>query len=281
MKIKQINYSYPVLSQYNEDYINSKFEVDYQVVLLGIEQKAVDLEVSLVNREIEDGLLNKDFKMIVHIECPKTSYREIQTMSGFTHRILIDPKQILGELEINCIIVTNRNLYEYKNACFNPYFYPENFSVKNLPKGSIVAINPTVIVEVETDRDSLKNMNSIISVAKNSTIEHPYTNIDGDNIRIEMPTNLYELYYHSQNSSLSQLVLSSVILPSLVYSLSQMPKVQDTTLTWYRVIKKKLEKINLTVEDIDEKESSFVLAQKLLESPINQGLEQIESWGED
>ena len=278
MNISNVVYPYPVLSDYNTDYINSKFDVDYQLISKGFQTQSVLVEFKLKNKTIEEMIARGDLSYVLHIECPRTSYRKLIKLKKDKVRteVNIDDTIMRGILEISGFIVSNYNIDEYCNSDINPEIYGDFYTIKYIEEGSIIAATLTQVIDIKTNKNEFQQISSIIKVGWSN--ERLMTvDMDGEIIIVKMPRAEYEQYVTLSNKSCPDVVMTSTILPALVYVLDAMGEGRvDEELLWHKTIQKKLEIKNIGVDDINESHSSLELAQLILESPIERALKQLE-----
>ena len=278
MNINNNIYPYPVLSDYNTDYINSSFEVDYTIRDRGFQTKDLLAEFKLENVEIAQMIREGRLAYGLHVECPMTSYRKLLKLNDNETKITIniDTDKMRNKLEVSGFIVSNEEIGEYSNKDINHEIYGENYIIKNIEQGSIIAATLTQSVDIETDDNDFEQISSIINVGE-STEDLMSVDMDGDIIIVKIPKEEYKLYVKLSGTDFSDIIMTSTILPSLVYILDMMKDGRgDTDLVWYKTIEKKLSIKDIDVMDINESHSGLELAQMILESPLERALNKID-----
>jgi hypothetical protein len=76
MEIRNRLFPYPVLAFYNDDYINSLFDVSVSTEI-GKQVIKFAFDVNLENDLLYNLIENDDADFAIHIECPSTSFREL------------------------------------------------------------------------------------------------------------------------------------------------------------------------------------------------------------
>lgn len=272
MKINNSLYPYPVLSSFNDDYIDSKFEVSYNLNeidgLKTLEARFDCTEPSILQL-IEDG----HACYFLHIECTQTAFRKILETRKERLEFNIDPKQLRGVVELNSLIVAKDNHLKLNSTQMNPIYEGREFDVEF---GDVIAATLTSKLNIEDSLNDFRSMSSIMKVAfsKNEFME---VNTDSDLIYVRLPEKQYNSYVHFAMSKYQNLVLSAVIFPALIHVLNLMPKLLDESesLKWFEVIHGRLLKMNLDVESINNQISSIELAQKILQNPLDRAFEEI------
>lgn len=273
-------YPYPVLSSFSEDYINSIFDVNYTIREKGFKTQILVANFILDDKVIEELILEDKASMILHVECPRTTLRKAYRLEKHQRNIeiIIDDKIMMQRLDVTGIVVLNQDMNTYKNNNINPLFFGENYEIKNLDKGNIIAVSLTQEVDLPYNEDDFENVSSVIKVGL-SKDDLMIVEMDGDIIIIKLPEEQYNQYYRLSDTEYSNIVMTSTILPSLIYILDRMSSKEnpiDTELIWYKVIEGKLKIKEIMVDDINETYSSIELAQMILEDPLERALGDLE-----
>lgn len=174
MEIKNRLYPHPVLRENNDDYINSSFEMDLSYER-DIKRLKLNISFKLNNKTLEKMILDEKAQYVIHIECPKTSYRKIITT---TEKILsenLKDENILGKIQVTSFIVVKENILDYENESFNSDYFGMKF---NLEKGTILAIGDSYKIDVDKEKESLGNVPSIFTICKKMTTDETGINIE-------------------------------------------------------------------------------------------------------
>ena len=76
MQLRSRFYTYPVITDETDFYVDSSFETDVEQIVDGYNIKLV-LRAKLVNPELENMLHEEKVMFAHHIECTQTCYRKI------------------------------------------------------------------------------------------------------------------------------------------------------------------------------------------------------------
>lgn len=283
-------YPYPILTSFNDDYIDSYFDVEYHLKEIGMESKKIIANFILRNDKIEEFIKEDKARIILHLECPITSYRTIIECPREDREVsfFINNKLMKESLELTSLIVANKEISRYENDSINKDIYGINYQVKNLEKGSLLGASITQIIELTSDKDDFERISSIINVGIYKD-DYMSVDIDQDIILVKLPENLYKQYNKFSNNNfsdgkLSDIIMSATILPSLIYVLDMMGSEEhqvDSELIWFKVIRDKLLTKNIEIEDINTVYPSYILAQMILENPLERAFEHLEEKGEE
>lgn len=277
MEIKNKLYPHPVLRENNDDYINSSFEMDLSYER-DIKRLKLNINFKLNNKTLEKMLLDEKVEYVVHIECPKTSYRRIITT---TEKILsenLKDENILGKIQVTSFIVVKENILNYENESFNPDYFGMKF---NLEKGTILAIGDSYKIDVDKEKESLGNVPSIFTICKKMTTDEIGINIEYnmDKIRIDLNISDYEKYTQlvSTSTQFIDVINSSLIFPILVYVFEKLKnefdEIEENDYRWFKALKNIFEKYGYRFnQELFENETSLQLAQKVLDFPFSKSL---------
>ena len=74
MNITKRLYTYPVLSEERDDYIDSVFDADVQYKMNGVNNLLFDFDIEMDNKDLQNMILEGDAEYVIHIECANTEY---------------------------------------------------------------------------------------------------------------------------------------------------------------------------------------------------------------
>ena len=283
MNIEHKLYPYPVLTYFNDDYLNSifmaKVEVEKGIGKIGVSLEAVTDDLGLL------GLINDGYaEFVFRIECLATLYREIVKSGDGKKKIFISEEKIDSKITVSTFIVAKKNIENYININFNEDYSDISFFIE---KSSILAIARQFKIHIEKENDNLGEPSSIFCLVRNTAEKEEKEvkfDIMGNKIKIILPKEEYEnIAMLSQSKSNQEILHSSLIFPALVYVLENL-KTDDydnyDDYVWFRTIKKVLEnlEIELNWENI-ESYQSYSLAQKIINYPIGRSLEAMKQIG--
>lgn len=280
MRVDNLEFTYPVLSDANNDYVDSYFYVEYELEEKGFQNKDLVVTIILKDEIIENMIEYNEAKIVLHVECPNTSYRKLYSVNKHNRviKINIDKNRMREKVEVNVFIILNKDKYEYYNPKFNEEIFGKDYVVYNLDRGAILATTYTQSIKIESDNEDFEKISSIINVgqSKDNFME---VNLDNDVLLVTLPKDEYKNYVMLSDMVYQNIVMTSVIYPALVYVLDAMGDESRRGAfldkDWYRVIEQKLLLKEIYVEDINEKHSSLKLAQMILESPLERALESL------
>ena len=275
-------FTYPVLCNFNDDYINVEFEAG----TVGIMEKSkkyckIKTHVKLSDNQIVDLISSNMAKIIVKIYCKATKYREIFEIKLGDDELVFLNKDVNNRVDLSTFIVLNENINNYTSSNFNKDYRGKRF---NLEKGTIIAIGKQENIFIEKDINELTKLNSIIMICKNEKKDSPME-VDylDDKIRIKLSEEGFNIYSNYSKHCIP-IVNSMIIIPAIMYVLDELAKEEQDieeyiTKKWYRVISKKCSDIigkPFTIDYI-KNFGSFEILQKIFENPVYDGLEMIKN----
>ena len=134
-------------------------------------------------------------------------------------------------------------------------------------------------INIDKERNYLGELPSIFSIIKKEQADNDEIifDIDGNKIKIEVPSKTFEDYQSiSKNLQLQPIIHATIIFPALIYTFENLricccENYEDNR--WFRALRKTLAKSQIILdESVFEKYSSYSLAQRLLNSPVTKGI---------
>lgn len=281
MKIKERYHPYPVLAPYTEDYINSEFNINAINNEISGKEYIFDVKLHLKNDGLEDLIAEGKAEYIIHVECSKTSFRKVFFSDSANIGINIETSQIDGNVEFAPFIIAKTDIENYTNNSFDSIFEGFGFNIKC---GQYLAVSNIAIVTIINDTDALKQLSSIIRIAKVADLDKEIKiNLEGDRIQIMLSNDTYGMYtYASRNHSRLRMLHSMIVFPSLIHVLYELKEdslnnfEQYSDRRWFQALEIKLKELGMTLDtDLFNKNSPYQLAQILLDFPISDALNNI------
>lgn len=275
-------FTYPVLCNFKDDYINVEFEAG----TTGVMEKSkkyckIKTHVKLSDDQIVNLINSNRAKIIVKIYCKATKYRQLFEIKLGDDELIFFNKDVNNSVDLSTFIVLNENIDNYTSNNFNKDYKGKRF---NLEKGTIIAIGKQESIFIEKDINDLTKLNSIIRISKNEKKDLPMqVDYSDDKIKIKLSEDGFNIYSNYSKYCIP-IVNSMIIIPAIMYVLDELAKEgQDIeeyiTKKWYRVIAKKCSDIigkQFTIDYI-KNFGSFEMLQKIFEKPVYEGLEMIKN----
>lgn len=272
MKLRSDLFPYPVLSRELDDYIDSSFEVEINQEKISINKIKLSFEFKLYNDELNSLIDQGKASFAVHIEGEASSYRKLVYLekNNYKYSEELESKTTPKKLFVNFMVIATKKIYNFSNKSFNKEYYGDNFVIKQIEKGSILAYDTMAELNIDFYNDNNKSLNSMIRVAE---FEENYMEVDFDSdiIQINLPKKSYLAYVNLSKSSeeRQKLLLVTIILPALTMAIEKIKYGEiDETVEWAISLGYLLEKINLDIDTIKGSENnSMKIAQQLLDCP--------------
>lgn len=273
MQLRSKYYTYPVITEDADFYEDSSFTSGVEQVLDGYNIK-LKLKAELINPELEEMLKKEEVLIAHHIECTQTCFRRLVLTNENVKECILKDGEVNGVVQVCTFLVANKYIEKYSNKLFAPDFRGFRFDIE---RGCIMAVGNQINLRINKIRDDLANTASIFSIIPNrdETVTNIKVDTSGNKIVVMIPKETYSIYFNmSGNLDIQPLMHSILIIPSLVYALTEV-KESRTHLydyedyRWFRSLRKAAEKMNISfTEESLENIEPFDLAQKLLDSPI-------------
>lgn len=281
MRIKRRYHSYPVLAPYTNDYKESKFSLkalDYDETP---SKYIFNLELELKGEGIIDLIKNNKAEYVVHVECGKTSYREIFTSRKPNLEIELNISDIDGRIEFCPFVIAKDNLLDYYNTDFHPDFGDFSF---NINKGQFLCIGNVGTATIIKDKDELKQLSSIIRITQVSDLDDKIRiNLQSDRIHIQLSDELYKRYtYAARASHRIRTLHSMLIYPALIHVFSKLKEDAENNFEsysdrrWFQALEYQMERFNKELDgQLFQGTEPYELAQEILDYPIKAALDNI------
>lgn len=270
---------YPILCKGDDDYVRGNFSAHIEESC-EFGRLQLFIEYSLDESGLGELIANHQACFVTHVECSLVGYRQMFTSTEPVDQVYIDLKNLVDQVEISTFIMATDNIADYCNKNFNRLFGTKGFAIS---RGSVLAIGSEYIVDVNRSNKDYEKMADIIALQATDDIEGTFVTLDGDCLVVHVNRDLLN-QYHRHKQSEKYMMLSMFIMPALVTALTQIQTDKDAEwgdYRWYQTISKLLEKNNINLSDINlkagnDKNSVFILAQKIFHFPMAKALEELE-----
>lgn len=278
MRIKAKLYPYPVLASFNNDYVDSDFDIEVQET---ITEKEIIFKFvpKLNNQELEKLIRFGQAIFVMHIECSFTSFRKSVEIPVEGKVVSISANKIEEVMNLCPFIVANKDIDNYRNSKFNLEYEGTAFE---LDKGSIMAIGFEKVIRIEKENDDLANIPSIFSVTEiyDPKIEDIIVDYACDKICLHLPSNVYRKFVtqNSNNPNAQPVLHAMLIVPALIKCIEEVKHSGEDYYAyenrrWFRAIIKAAKKLNIDINEENISQiDSFELAQKIMKNTTANGI---------
>ena len=166
MNITNRLFTYPVLSDEKDDYVESIFSVDYEQTMQGVNSLKLTFDIAMNCQELEKLINNGQAEYVIHLECSTTAYREVlQSVSKhIEHAIPIG--RINGSFDAVAFVILKKNVANFSCTDWVDDYSEMTF---NLFAGSILAYQNLPSLDIIKDYEEFTNAGSIFSIYKRIT----------------------------------------------------------------------------------------------------------------
>lgn len=278
MNITKRLYTYPVLSEERDDYIDSIFDAEVQYKMNGVNNLLFNFDIEMDNKDLQSMILEGEAEYVIHIECANTSFRTaIHDISNHVSKE-IPIGRVNGRIEIIVLMVTKKDVHHFRNSNWDDDYEGISFE---LSKGSILAYKNIPAIDIVKNYEELNSASSIFKVYKRLTNESKPMEGDLSSAQIGIGLGLqeYEIYSRFCDKEEFQPILNSMIVfPALVYVFEELK--QDNGIdnysgrNWYISLARAYEKrgVGLENELLNTDKTSIQLAQEAMELPLKAAL---------
>lgn len=278
MNITKRLYTYPVLSEERDDYIDSIFDAEVQYKMNGVNNLLFNFDIEMDNKDLQSMILEGEAEYVIHIECANTSFRTaIHDISNHVSKE-IPIGRVNGRIEIIVLMVTKKDVHHFRNSNWDDDYEGISFE---LSKGSILAYKNIPAIDIVKNYEELNGASSIFKVYKRLTNESKPMEVDLSSAQIGIGLGLqeYEIYSRFCDKEEFQPILNSMIVfPALVYVFEELK--QDNGIdnysgrNWYISLARAYEKrgVGLENELLNTDKTSIQLAQEAMELPLKAAL---------
>ncbi|ETJ21057.1 hypothetical protein Q604_UNBC18358G0003 [human gut metagenome] len=286
MQLRSKYFTYPVIIEGGDFYVESRFETDVEQRLDGYNIKLV-FKAELINDELEKMLENGTVGIVHHIECPQTCLRETVVTKACTLEYTLKDGQVNGIVQICSFVVALNNIDKYSNSLFSNDYKGFKF---DLEKGCIMAIGNQINLRIKKIRDDLANTASIFSIVPNmdSSVTELKINLTDSKIAVILPEKTFGVYSNmSTYLDVQPVMHSMIIIPALMQAFTELKESREQLYTyedcrWFRSLRKTCSKmgVNLDAEGLASLDI-FSISQKLLNTPIVKAVDYLGAGGDD
>lgn len=286
MKLEKRLSPYPILSAGDDDYVRGNFGAHIEESCeFGRLHLIVDYHLD--ESGLQELISKQQACFVTHVECSLVGFRQMFCSMQLHDMLDIDLQYLVDTVEISTFIMAAEDVEGYRNKDFNRLFGEDGFDIH---RGSILAIGPEYIIDVNRTNRSYEKMADILVLQAADDIQESFVTLDSDCLVIHVNRDLLD-QYHQHKQTGKNMMISLFILPALVTVLTQMQddnSAEWCDYRWYQTISRLLEKNGINLSDLnlhagDDKHSVFILAQKIFHFPLAKALEEMKhrEWGEE
>lgn len=284
MRVKNRLSPYPILDNFGDDYIDSSFNVDYEVITQFNEIYG-KLVFKVQNKEIKQLIENKIAVYTVHIESPTTCYRKVISSDEPEVEFKLDTSLVAKVIEIRTFIVLKHDVKKFNSLNFHPDYQGQAFDLK---KHQIIAIGTAKDYEIKKDDKDIDSLPSVLRIVKLKDKRKGTLSINTDNdeyVIVGLSEEVFEIYAKLGKNTFKSTAFSLVLLPVLMVVIQRMCNGKDdeaiNSMHWYNVIENLLNNNGFYLENLSiDDDSLLFVCQSIFSDPIERSFKELDVWGE-
>lgn len=279
MKLKNRLTPYPILSQFNDDYINSSFTCEYDVINQ-FSNVFCKITFDLNNKEIQMLLENHKAVFSVHVECPTTCFRKVYNITEKEIEFKLNHSNVSKTIEIRTFVILTEDIHDFYSPDFHSDYSGDVFDLKS---NQVLAIGTAMDFSIQKEDKEFDNLPSIIKISKLTDIKKGAmaVNTDSDkHIIIGLSEEVFDKYAKLGKNIYKSTAFAIVIFPAMLVVLQRMHDNKDNPDInqnhWFLVIKSILEKNGKSLDSLDiNTDNLLVVCQALFADPISSAFDEL------
>lgn len=184
-----VNYPYPVIRSYAEDYKTTVFPGSLTVNLQP-DGYLIRPDFNINNDEIKECISSGHMTYAVEVLSPATWYRRLFPVID-NKSIRLDPTVLHERVELIPCIIATEPIIGFTNQDFEEDYKGIVFELR---AGDVVAIGEARSFDALYQNDIIKNGSSIVSIGGDDSTKEIVCDFTGSIIEITLPTDQYENY---------------------------------------------------------------------------------------
>lgn len=211
-----INYPYPVIREYLEDYQTTVFKGTL-VVNLQPDGYLVYPSFEIQNDGINNLIAEGKMTYALEVQSPATWFRKLYLIKD-NRPIRLDPAFLHERVELTPCIVATMSISGFVNEDFETEYSGMSFDIN---AGDIIAIGEKRSFDALYQNDIIKNGSSIVSIAGGDNTKEIICDFTGSVIKITLPAEQYEDYIECGYLKEKYKTLNAILtIPALVEAIS-------------------------------------------------------------
>lgn len=207
-----INYPYPVIRDYVEDYQTTVFK-GALVVNLQPDGYLVRPNFEIQNPGIDNLIAEGKMTYALEVQSPATWFRKLYLIND-NKPIRLDPAYLHERVELTPCIVATRSIPGFTNGDFETEYTGMSFDIN---AGDIIAIGEKRSFDALYQDDIIKNGSSIVNIAGSDSAKEIICDFTGSIIKITLPAEQYEDYVECGYLKTKYKTLNAILtIPALV-----------------------------------------------------------------
>lgn len=262
-------FPYPVLRPGSDDYEESEFQGDVDIVIRKTEEEGenvADFRFQCVTSSEDLSAFIKEGKAfyVAVVSCRSTYLRISEQSSNSDFALSIPATHIRDEVKIDFFIVAADDIEDFSPQDLNSEYEGQSFS---LSPGNVLAQDEPRIFYF--DRELIKPVSSVFDIVVNDELEDGIWHLDLNSDRVKIVVSRVtkeSLDFARASKEHRATLINSIYFAAVLYCISSMQSYPDdySSYRWSDIFRKQAFNQGL---DIDNQES-YRLAQALLKRPL-------------
>lgn len=188
----------------------------------------VEVTPELKEPTLESLVADGYARLVCHVECPATAYREVRDVKlGVCQKLDIPAGLVARRVQVNVVIVANAHLPQYRCESFVGIYKGRTFDVEH---GGLLAVAETFSFDVDLKDSRISDARSPVQVCPDidESAKFIRVNMDGEDIDVFVPPSQFKTYkamddgksVSASGSRNHDLLIALVIVPALVEVMS-------------------------------------------------------------
>lgn len=235
-----MNYPYPVIREYEEDYRTTVFK-GALTVNLQPDGYLVRPEFEIQNPGISDLITERKLTYALEVQSPATWFRKLFLIRD-NKPIRLDPVYLHERVELTPCIVATVPIPKFANPDFEAEYSGMSFDINT---GDVIAIGEKRSFDALYQNDVIKNGSSIVNVSGSDSAKEVICDFTGNLIQITLPSAQYEDYIDCGYLKAKYKTLNAIlVVPALVEAIGIIADDEDDpghtsgfgSKAWYKTI---------------------------------------------
>jgi len=273
MQIHNISFPHPVLG-IRDDVVGSEYLAEL-TVSTGKKVTTLTVKQVLTNSTLNKLISEGKAVFCLQLNCRQTLFRDTYEFKDYQKEISVKTENLRNKVLTDFYIVAKGNIHEYSIEGANQDYEGYKFEIE---KGDVLAFGGSGEFLAVKDWEMLKGCKSFMEIIKGDKKSGPFeVFLSGEQVVITLSWDDYDRYYaYSDQTNLSGIFHSSIVLPVLTYVISELTSSKGERYEdckWYQVLEfMKAEDEILKKIDWSDPANVPLIAQTLLEFPLTRAL---------
>lgn len=207
-----INYPYPVIREYTDDYKTTVFKGELTVNLKP-DGYLIRPNFMVQNEGIREYLSSGKFTYAIEVQSPATWFRKLYRVKD-NETIKLNPVVLHERVELMPCIVATEKISDFSNEDFEEEYEGMLFEIG---AGDVIAIGEKRVFDALYKNDIIKNGSSIVNIAGSEVVKEITCDFSGSIIDITLPEEQFKDYMECGYQKAKYKTLNAIItIPALV-----------------------------------------------------------------